>query len=67
MQKFLRGGATVISGGTFIPESRVAKRMPKLELNWYINLKLFVCLFYLGFKLNQHKIVHLFVISAVQV
>ena len=25
MWKFLRGGATVISGGTFIPESRVGR------------------------------------------
>ena len=31
MQKFLRGGATVISGGTFIPESRVP--------TWVITLK----------------------------
>ena len=40
MWKFLRGGATVIPWGTFIPESRVAPKMGQVKkalyyIKWY--------------------------------
>ena len=38
MWKFLRGGATVIPGATFIPESRVGGHMTR-PLGWLSALK----------------------------